>query len=409
MDIEAIGFEGGGIKWIAYIGALKKLQEYGMDLSKIKRYAGTSSGAQIAALLAVGYDANELEAIMYNIPFQRFDDRNWGIFRNTHRILWRYGYHRGKYIKKYIDKLITNKMGNNKITFEQLYINTGVVLRITGTCLNTKTLEYFDHINSPDMSISKAVQISSCVPLKYAAVKYKDKYYVDGSLLRKLPIKAFPDNKTIFFKFAQDLYENEHPKDITNIIQFLYSIINTTSKYCNELAIKDSIENNKNIQIVEIDAYMIKNEDITVSDKTKSFLVKQGEHAVTDYVNKKYMDRVVKENILHKMILKNKSKKSMKSESVNDDELVNKMHDVTSYPRKDNLRNNQRKDTEVKKSVSSRKNKYINLWTKVVDYIGIKQEDSMDSMDPMEHVEDVEYVDSIEQMDPSDPLHQIDQ
>lgn len=304
MDIEALGFQGGGIKGLAYIGALKKLQEYGLDMNKIKRFAGTSAGSQIATLLAVGYDIEELEAIFSNIPFHKYNDGSFGIFRNIHRILWSYGYNKGTFMKDFIDKLITDKIGNIRTTFLDLYEKKKVILRITGTCLTTRELEYFDYKLSPHMPICKAVQISSCVPLFYAAVKYNGKYYVDGAVLRNLPIKAFPENKTLFFRFKENQYDkNDGKKPIKNILQFVYSIIDTTSKYCNDLAITDAMHTlHSNIRMIEIDTYMVKATDFTISAKTKNFLVKQGGHAVSDYINKIWLERLYTENKLQRYI-----------------------------------------------------------------------------------------------------------
>lgn len=304
MDIEALGFQGGGIKGLAYIGALKQLKEYGLDMNKIKRFAGTSAGSQIATLLAVGYDIEELEAIFSNIPFHKYNDGSFGIFRNIHRILWSYGYNKGTFMKDFIDKLITDKLGNNRTTFLDLYEKKKVILRITGTCLTTRELEYFDYKLSPHMPICKAVQISSCVPLFYAAVKYNGKYYVDGAVLRNLPIKAFPENKTLFFRFKENQYDkNGGKKPIKNILQFVYSIIDTTSKYCNDLAITDAMHTlHSNIRMIEIDTYMVKATDFTISAKTKNFLVKQGGHAVSDYINKIWLERLYTENKLQRYI-----------------------------------------------------------------------------------------------------------
>jgi NTE family protein len=304
MDIEALGFQGGGIKGLAYIGALKQLQEYGLDMNKIKRFAGTSAGSQIATLLAVGYDIEELEAIFSNIPFHKYNDGSFGIFRNIHRILWSYGYNKGTFMKDFIDRLITDKLGNNKTTFLDLYEKKKVILRITGTCLTTRELEYFDYKLSPHMPICKAVQISSCVPLFYAAVKYNGKYYVDGAVLRNLPIKAFPENKTLFFRFKENKYDkNDGKKPIKNILQFVYSIIDTTSKYCNDLAITDAMHTlHSNIRMIEIDTYMVKATDFAISAKTKNFLVKQGGHAVSDYINKIWLERLYTENKLQRYI-----------------------------------------------------------------------------------------------------------
>jgi NTE family protein len=304
MDIEALGFQGGGIKGLAYIGALKQLQEYGLDMNKIKRFAGTSAGSQIATLLAVGYDIEELEAIFSNIPFHKYNDGSFGIFRNIHRILWSYGYNKGTFMKDFIDKLITDKIGNIRTTFLDLYDKKKVILRITGTCLTTRELEYFDYKLSPHMPICKAVQISSCVPLFYAAVKYNGKYYVDGAVLRNLPIKAFPENKTLFFRFKENKYDkNDGKKPIKNILQFVYSIIDTTSKYCNDLAITDAMHTlHSNIRMIEIDTYMVKATDFAISAKTKNFLVKQGGHAVSDYINKIWLERLYTENKLQRYI-----------------------------------------------------------------------------------------------------------
>lgn len=46
-------FEGGGVKGIAYVGALEVLQEEGI-LQNVKRVAGTSAGAMMAVLVEIG-------------------------------------------------------------------------------------------------------------------------------------------------------------------------------------------------------------------------------------------------------------------------------------------------------------------------------------------------------------------
>ena len=85
----------------------------------------------------------------------------------------------------------------------------------------------------------------------------------------------------------------------------MYSIIDTTSKYCNALAITDALHTlQSNIRMIEIDTYMVKATDFTISDKTKNFLVKQGEHAVSDYINKLWLERLMTENKLQRYIQK---------------------------------------------------------------------------------------------------------
>ena len=52
--------KGGGAKGFAHIGTLKVLQEAGIPIDYI---AGTSMGAIVGGLYAVGYDANKLDSM----------------------------------------------------------------------------------------------------------------------------------------------------------------------------------------------------------------------------------------------------------------------------------------------------------------------------------------------------------
>ncbi len=58
-------FEGGGVKGIAYGGALSELESRNI-LSHIKRVAGTSAGAITAILLAVGFGYKDVTDIVAN-------------------------------------------------------------------------------------------------------------------------------------------------------------------------------------------------------------------------------------------------------------------------------------------------------------------------------------------------------
>ena len=57
---KALCFSGGGIKAFAHIGALKALEELGIQ---IKYISGTSTGSAIAALYAMGCTPEEIKQI----------------------------------------------------------------------------------------------------------------------------------------------------------------------------------------------------------------------------------------------------------------------------------------------------------------------------------------------------------
>ena len=74
---------------MAYCGSVKRIEELGI-LHKIKRFAGSSAGAIVAAVLAIGYTADELTEIMY-IDFDKFTGNKYNIIGeviNFHKHLY---------------------------------------------------------------------------------------------------------------------------------------------------------------------------------------------------------------------------------------------------------------------------------------------------------------------------------
>lgn len=85
-NFKNLVFEGGGVKGIAYGGALKVLQEMGI-LGNIERVGGTSAGALNATLLALGYSVQDVSDIIAQTDFSKFADGG-SLFSKIPR-LWR--------------------------------------------------------------------------------------------------------------------------------------------------------------------------------------------------------------------------------------------------------------------------------------------------------------------------------
>src|SRR5688572_21250546 len=111
-------FEGGGVKGIAYGGALDVLNEKGI-LNSIKRVAGTSAGAINAALLALGYTSSEVSRIVAETDFSSFAD-DGHVFSNVMRIVRHFGWNKGDKFKEFMVEQIAAKTGNPKFTFADL-------------------------------------------------------------------------------------------------------------------------------------------------------------------------------------------------------------------------------------------------------------------------------------------------
>ena len=73
-SISNLVFEGGGVRGIAYGGALEALAKAAL-LPKIQRAAGTSAGAITACLAALKYSAVEISTIIAHMDLASFEDK----------------------------------------------------------------------------------------------------------------------------------------------------------------------------------------------------------------------------------------------------------------------------------------------------------------------------------------------
>ena len=109
-------FEGGGVKGIAYVGALQVLEENGI-LPAITRVGGTSAGAINAILVGLNFTPQETLRILNKLDFNKFMDDDLGALRDTKRLLNEFGWHKGDFFRKWISDLIKKKTGNRDATF----------------------------------------------------------------------------------------------------------------------------------------------------------------------------------------------------------------------------------------------------------------------------------------------------
>jgi NTE family protein len=188
-------FEGGGVKGIAYVGALEVLEKEGI-LQNVKRVAGTSAGAMMAVLVGLRYTADEVKEILWNLNFKKFMDSSFGIVRDTKRLLEEFGWYKGDYFRNLMADLIKRKTGNGEITFDQLAdMHQFREIYLVGANLSTGTSETFCHGDDyGGMKVADAARISMSIPLFFASVKERgqeDQFYVDGGLLDNYSIKTF--------------------------------------------------------------------------------------------------------------------------------------------------------------------------------------------------------------------------
>lgn len=188
-------FEGGGMKGIAYVGALQVLEEKNI-LPQILRVAGTSAGAITAAMVGLNYSPGEIWDAVRSMDFGKFMDDDFGVVRDINRLLTHFGWYKGDSFRKWIGEIIAQKTGHSETTFLQVQQQKAAQgfrdMYFIGTNISTHFAEVFSHEHTPRICVADAVRISMSIPLFFTSRRSpRGDVYVDGGVLDNYPIKIF--------------------------------------------------------------------------------------------------------------------------------------------------------------------------------------------------------------------------
>lgn len=193
-------FEGGGVKGIAYAGAVQVLEDRGI-LGDIKRVGGTSAGAITATLLALGVDSRKLEGILAGTDFHEFMQHSFLFLHELANLRDEYGWYGGAEFEAWLADRIYDAAGTRDLTFGGLRarVQAGAPgcrdLYVVGTDLTAQDFRLYSHEGTPDMPIREAVRISMSIPLFFKAVIKNGHVLVDGGVTYNYPIDLFDDRK----------------------------------------------------------------------------------------------------------------------------------------------------------------------------------------------------------------------
>lgn len=207
MKVNGV-FEGGGVKGISLVGAVRAAELNGVSFHNV---AGTSSGSIVAALLATGYTAEEMKRIIQETPFATFLKRspifNVKVIGPALRLLIKKGLYSGDALEQWIRGLLAAK---NVRTFADLPL--GKLRIIASDITNGKLLvlpedigEY--GIDPLQLEVARAIRMSTSIPyffdpvrigrpirnryFKRRGARVNVSYIVDGGLLSNFPLWVF--------------------------------------------------------------------------------------------------------------------------------------------------------------------------------------------------------------------------
>jgi len=160
-----VALSGGGARGFAHIGALKAMEEYGLQPDVI---SGTSMGAVVGVLYAAGYSPDEISEMIRHEKFYKLIDirlRKGGILN----------------LRK-VQDLLTEKIGENDFSSLKKPFYVSVANLNSGEVEVRHSGKLFEFVIA-----------SSSIPLIFAPQKIDGQTYVDGGLFNNLPAEAIRD------------------------------------------------------------------------------------------------------------------------------------------------------------------------------------------------------------------------
>ena len=236
---------GGSVRGVSLIGAIKELIDNKLiNLKKLKAVAGTSAGSMLGTLIVLGMSIEEIWEFVYNFDTGKMIKPNPLLF------LHRCGVDTGQQIHNFFEDFITKKTGIKHINFRQLYELSKIHFTIVGTCLTTKEIVYFDHINTPNEKVSVALRISIGIPGFFMPFQIGDKKYIDGGVLNNYAMNLFDDklDETIGIMICSEYDTNyKYPEEyfiaIINLLMYHFYQRSSEQYKNNTIYVKETCEN----------------------------------------------------------------------------------------------------------------------------------------------------------------------
>jgi NTE family protein len=297
-SFENLVFEGGGVKGLAFCGALKVMEEKGIT-TDVNRLAGSSAGAITAGLLACGYTSDAIMQELKVKDFNDFKDDDFGIFRDVKRLMKEFGFYAGKEFHDWYGELLEKKAGHSDVTFGEVFEKFGKELVVTGTCLNRRETHYYTKERNPHMPVRDAVRISMSIPLFFAAVEWQGDLLVDGGVLNNYPIWVFdgeysgdpngrhadPNPKTLGLKLLSEeevgeTVSGQHiSNEVDNLKDFALSLMDCLMTQIERLHIKPGDWE----RTIAINTRHIKTTQFDMSEEEKALLLEEGRKGAEEF------------------------------------------------------------------------------------------------------------------------------
>lgn len=240
MVYNKLILSGGALKGLLTLGSLQYFYDNNL-LNNIDKLIGTSVGAIICFLIAIGYTPIEIiVSICTSRIFEKVKTIDIiSLSNNEGGVDW-------NIINEYLETLTINKIGK-LITFKELFDEFGKDFTAVTFNYTDKKVEYISKETHPNMNCLLAIKMSSNIPLIFKPFKYEHKFYVDGAMGNNFPIncREETDEKVLAINLTK-----KHVRDVEKLgfLSYIWSLLLIHI----DKNVTENLDNYKNYENIEI-------------------------------------------------------------------------------------------------------------------------------------------------------------
>jgi len=208
INYRNLVFKGGGIRGIAYLGALEELERLGF-MEKVQRVAGSSVGAIAALMVSIRLPALKIKSIFDTLEFSRIpqvrpEDQSDTLLSRLdlitcpQRLLKNFGWYSSAYFHHWLKEVIADfANGKSDATFTDLREMGYRDLYVVVSNLTKQRAEVMSAETTPDVVVADAIRMSMSIPLYFEALHFDGQtfgegdLYVDGGFFNNYPLDVF--------------------------------------------------------------------------------------------------------------------------------------------------------------------------------------------------------------------------
>ena len=224
-----IAIAGGGTNVFNLVGGIKYCLENNIiNLNDIDIFIGTSAGSFVCTMLALNFNIEDVIDVYVNDISKKLNFNFKNIYI-TERINEKSIYSNKVLIESYEQIFIKHNDGQIP-TLLDIKNKHGKNIIYTVFNLTKNKLEYINYENSPELLVTHACAMSSCIPFVFNPIEYNKCFYIDGGIKSNYSVEVteeYPYKKFIGFGLT---FLSNYSK--MNIFEFLfYFIFENSRKY----------------------------------------------------------------------------------------------------------------------------------------------------------------------------------